>query len=124
MTLGLAVGVVVIVYLIIELLKKTVAKTDRQQDYLPFAGILLGIFISLAIYAFDKNMQFHIYVGDSLISAILTGAGSGLVATGGNQMFKKINKLAKGDYEGISDDIDNVVKQVNELLEDEDSDDE
>lgn len=123
MSLGLATGVVVIVYLIIELLKHTIAKTDRQQDYLPIAGVLIGIVIAVCIFFFDQSMSLGIYVGDNAFIAILTGAGSGLVATGGNQLFKKINKLLSGDYEGISEGLDEVLDDVKDILDDQNIED-
>lgn len=123
MSLGLATGVAVIVYFIIELLKRTIAKTDRQQDYLPIAGVLIGIVIAVCIFFFDQSMYLGIYVGDNALIAILTGAGSGLVATGGNQLFKKINKLLSGDYEGITDGLDEVLDDIKDILGDQNTKD-
>lgn len=120
MSLGLAAGIVVIVYIVIELLKRYVTKTDRQQDYLPVVGVLLGVLIAVLIFYFDKSVSLGIEVGDNLLTAVATGIGSGLVATGGNQLYKKINKLSKGEYTGLSEGIDNILEQVEELQNEDD----
>jgi predicted RND superfamily exporter protein len=126
MTLGVASGVVIIVYFILTLVKKYITKTDKQQDFLPLIGMVLGLVIALALFYFDQESSLGIYVGDSVLTAILTGIGSGLVATGGNQVFKKINRLMSGDYdtadfddEGLNEVINNI-KDAKESLEDDD----
>lgn len=118
MQLGVSVGIVVFTYIIIELIKRYIVKTDKQTNYLPVVSILTGIIIAVIVFFFDKTASMGIFVGDNLLTAILTGAGSGLIATGGNQVFKKINKLLTGDYKGISDGIDGIIDQANDAKKD------
>ena len=120
--IGLAVGIVVIVYIIIELLKRFVAKTDKQQDMLPFAGVILGALIAIAVYFLDRNGALGIEVGDNLLTAVITGAVSGLVATGGNQIYKKIRRLLDDDYDSGSDtaldEAEEVIEKVEDIIDD------
>ena len=120
--IGLAVGIVVIVYIIIELLKRFVTKTDKQQDMLPFAGVILGALIAIAVYFLDSNGALGIEVGDNLLTAVITGAVSGLVATGGNQVYKKIRRLLDDDYDSSSDtvldDAEDAIDKVEDIIDD------
>lgn len=120
--IGLAVGIVVIVYIIIELLKRFVAKTDKQQDMLPFAGVILGALIAIAVYFLDSSGALGIEVGDNLLTAVITGAASGLVATGGNQVYKKIRRLLDDDYDSSSDtvldDAEDAIEKVEDIIDD------
>ena len=120
--IGLAVGIVVIVYIIIELLKRFVAKTDKQQDMLPFAGVILGALIAIAVYFLDSNGALGIEVGDNLLTAVITGAVSGLVATGGNQVYKKIRRLLDDDYDSSSDTAldkaEDAIDKVEDIIDD------
>ena len=122
MDLGIAVGIVIIVYILIEVLKRTVIKTDRQADMIPLVGVVSGVVISVAIFFLDQNSELGIYVGDTVMSSILIGAGSGLVATGGNQVYKKIRKLANNDYSSSEDtdlsDAMDKIDQVGDILDD------
>lgn len=120
--IGLAVGIVVIVYIIIELLKRFVTKTDKQQDMLPFAGIIIGAILAIAVYFLDNAGTLGIEVGDNLFTAIVTGAASGLVATGGNQIYKKIRRLLNDDYDSSSDtaldEAEEVIEKVEDIIDD------
>ena len=120
--IGLAVGIVVIVYIIIELLKRFVTKTDKQQDMLPFAGIIIGAILAIAVYFLDSAGTLGIEVGDNLLTAIVTGAASGLVATGGNQIYKKIRRLLDDDYDSSSDtaldEAEEVIEKVEDIIDD------
>lgn len=120
--IGLAVGIVVIVYIVIEILKRFVAKTDKQQDMLPFAGVILGALIAIAVYFLDTSGVLGIDVGDDLLTAVITGAASGLVATGGNQVYKKIRRLLDDDYDSSSDtvldDAEDAIEKVEDIIDD------
>ena len=122
MDLGIAIGIVIIVYILIEVLKRTVIKTDRQADMIPLVGVVSGVVISVAIFFLDQNSELGIYVGDTVMSSILIGAGSGLVATGGNQVYKKIRKLANNNYSSSEDtdlsDAMDKIDQVGDILDD------
>ena len=120
--IGLAVGIVVVVYIIIELLKRFVTKTDKQQDMLPFAGIIIGAILAIAVYFLDNAGTLGIEVGDNLFTAIVTGAAIGLVATGGNQIYKKIRRLLNDDYDSGSDtaldEAEEVIEKVEDIIDD------
>ena len=120
LSLGASAGIVAIVYIIIELLKNNLPLTDKQRDMLPLSGVLIGALIAVAIHFLDPDGQLGIALSDNLLASVLTGAGSGLVATGANQLLKKYNKLAKGDYSGIDPGLDNVLDSMKDL-EDEDT---
>lgn len=119
LSLGASAGIVAIVYIILELLKNNVALTDKQRDMLPLAGVVIGALVAVAIHFFDPTGELGIVVSDNLLVSVLMGAGSGLVATGCNQLLKKYNKLAKGDYSGIDPGLDNVLDSMKDLDEDE-----
>lgn len=122
MVLGIATGIVVFVYLIVNFLKNHYLKSDRQKDMIPIIGPVLGVVLSILVYLFDNGGSIGIFVGDNLLEAILVGLGSGLVATGGNQLFKKINKLASGNYNGIDEDLDKVIDEAENLKDSKDND--
>lgn len=115
MNLGIATGIVVIVYLIIEVLKKSVLVTDKQKDMIPIIGIAIGILASVAVFITGPAAGIEIYVGDNLFMAILTGLVSGLVATGCNQIVKKAAKIAKGEYDGLDEDLDKLIEENKDL---------
>lgn len=120
--MGLAVGIVVIVYIAIEIIKRFVAKTDKQRDMLPFAGVILGALIAIAVYFLDTSGVLGIDVGDDLLTAVITGAASGLVATGGNQVYKKIRRLLDDDYDSgsdtVLDDAEEAIEKVEDIIDD------
>lgn len=115
MSLGIATGIVVLVYLIVEVLKKCVLITDKQKDMIPVIGMVLGLVLSVAVFMSGPALGVEIYVGDNLFVAILTGIASGLVATGCNQIVKKAKKLAEGNYDGLDEDLDKLLEENKDL---------
>ena len=89
---------------------------------LPFAGVILGALIAIAVYFLDSNGALGIEVGDNLLTAVITGAVSGLVATGGNQVYKKIRRLLDDDYDSSSDTAldkaEDAIDKVEDIIDD------
>ena len=83
--------VVVGVYIIAELLKKFVLKTDEKRAMLPPICGLIGGVCGIGLYylypiALDVSTN-------SIIDAIADGAFSGVMATGCNQIYKQVKKF-------------------------------
>ena len=115
MNFGVATGIVVLVYITIEVLKSCLPMSDKQKDMLPLIGIGLGILYSLAVFMSGPALGVEIYVGDNMVVAIITGLASGLAATGCNQILKKAKKIANGEYDGLDDDLDTILKDNEDL---------
>lgn len=110
-SLGICTIIVVIVYAIAEIAKKNVIKADHQRAYLPYAGAIIGGLLGIAFFAYDPSL-----IGcTNAIEAIFTGIGSGLVATGANQLYKQTNKILKGDFVGLTSGLDEVLESAEEL---------
>lgn len=76
------------VYLIAELLKAFIVKTDDQRKLLPTYCAIIGAFLGLIlwlVYPADLNNM-------SPTAAMMNGAFSGFAATGCNQFYKQIKK--------------------------------
>lgn len=84
-----AAGIVVFMYLLAEILKHTVLKNSDLVAILPFLCGLCGAIIAVILYYVDPSI---LGVND-MASSVITGACSGLVATGANQVYKQFYKL-------------------------------
>ena len=84
-----AAGIVVFMYLLAEILKHTVLKNSDLVAILPFLCGLCGAIIAVILYYVDPSI---LGVND-MLSSVVTGACSGLVATGANQVYKQFYKL-------------------------------
>ena len=115
MNLGIVTGIVVLVYICVEVLKKSFIVTDKQKDMIPLIGIALGMVFSVGVFMSGPAMGIEIYVGDNVFMAILTGMASGLVATGCNQIIKKAKKIANGEYDGLDEDLDKLIEENKDL---------
>lgn len=111
MSLGICTIIVVIVYALAEIAKKNVAKDDKQRAYLPYAGALVGALLGIAFFAYDPSL----IEASNAIEAVFIGIGSGLVATGANQVYKQTNKILKGDFVGITTGLDEVLESAEEI---------
>jgi len=109
--LGICTLIVVIVYAIAEVAKKNVAKDDKTRAYLPYAGALIGGLLGIAFFAYDPAL----IECSNAVEAVLTGIGSGLVATGANQVYKQTNKILHGSFVGIAPGLDEVLEEAEEL---------
>ena len=113
MELGYNALILIIVYLLAELAKRTIAKTDERRALLPYAAVLVGALVGIILYSFFPQWLDNI---DNYLVAVLTGAGSGLLATGANQLYKQANKIARGDFKGISSDLDKVIADAEQTV--------
>lgn len=97
-----AVGITIILYIISELLKKTVLK-NRSDLYaiLPYVCAILGGGVAVVLFYVDQSI---LSIDNPFVAAI-TGVFSGLVATGANQLFKQGYKLAAVGH-SMKEDID------------------
>lgn len=83
--------VVVGAYIIAEILKKVVLKTDEKRAMLPVICGVIGAICGIGLY--------YIYptaldvATNSPIGAIADGAFSGVLATGCNQIYKQVKKF-------------------------------
>lgn len=111
MSLGICTIIVVIVYALAEVAKKNVAKDDKTRAYLPYAGALVGALLGIAFFAYDPSL----IEASNAIEAVFIGIGSGLVATGANQVYKQTNKILKGDFVGLTTGLDEVLENAEEL---------
>lgn len=74
------------VYLIVELLKLSVLKTDNARSFIPVIAPIIGATISICIFKFYPQLSISINV----TAAFANGVISGSAATGANQIYKKI----------------------------------
>ena len=100
--------IVAICYIVAELLKKWILNTDNKRRLLPEICSVLGIAIAIVLfYAFPELIPNC----NHIVTAIITGACSGLAATGCNQIVKQIQKAYNGeeieDIDSNNDDEEN-----------------
>lgn len=81
--------IVAAVYALIEVYKKTIAKTNQTLNrIIPIIGLILGASLGIICYFACPEL----IVAHSVLSAIIVGASSGLSATGCNQILKQLKK--------------------------------
>ena len=91
--------IVTIVYTLISLLKKETKGNEKVLSKLPVIAAVIGAILGvIGFYAVPT-----IIPAENVFTALLIGIGSGLAATGTNQIFKQ---LGKKDEEDKSDDAD------------------
>lgn len=99
------VGVALIVYCIIEILKRTLLKTDRRKAMIPAIAIIIGAAIACSIYIlFPSGLP----TCNSIIDALGLGGMSGCSSVGYNQIYKQYTKFTNPytNYEFKDDDKD------------------
>jgi predicted phage tail protein len=89
--------IVTVVYTLISLLKKETKGNEKVMSRLPIIAAVLGAI--LGVIGFFAAPA--IVPAENVFTALLIGIGSGLAATGTNQIFKQ---MGKKDEEGKSDD--------------------
>ena len=96
--------IVLVVYLIAEVLKTYVVKTDDQKKILPIFCGAIGAVIGALLYLFYPACL----GGMDFTGAIINGVFSGFAATGCNQIYKQIKKYieSKDDSTSSSDNED------------------
>lgn len=88
---------VILIYIIVEFLKMTCIKNNKQRMVLPLICAIIGSFLALLLYYFFPES-----IGaTNFFEAATMGASSGLAATGCNQIYKQMRAF----YEG-TDNID------------------
>ena len=111
MDLGYNVIFIVVLYAIVELAKTTVAKTDERRALLPYVAALVGGVAAYIVFIINPDV---LNTHDAL-SSILVGIGSGLLATGANQLYKQGRKILNGDFKGISEELDEILESAEEI---------
>ena len=111
MDLGYNVIFIVVLYAIVELAKTTVAKTDERRALLPYVAALIGGVAAYIVFIINPDV---LNTHDAL-SSILVGVGSGLLATGANQLYKQGKKILNGDFKGISEELDEILESAEEI---------
>lgn len=119
-------GIVIVLYVIVELLKRTVFKNHSNLNaVIPFFCAIVGGVVCVILYYVAPET---IGVADPL-SAAVAGIASGLVATGANQVYKQATKMvavgnsikAEVDTEvaGMTDEQkkEYMKDQINDVLE-------
>ena len=87
-----------ILYMVAEVLKQTVIKSDEQRTLLPFICGIAGGVIGATLFYIDPSIM----GASNVLAAIGNGIASGLVATGGNQIYKQF-KLRLAGFNSDSD---------------------
>lgn len=96
-------GLVIIIYVIVEILKKTILKTDKSRKHIPLISCIAGIIVGIVIFCIWPDVLYC----SNVLEAIAMGGLSGFAATGCNQLYKKYSR-----YNGTSTDsteTDNVI---------------
>lgn len=111
MDLGYNVIFIAVLYAIVELAKTTVATTDKRRALLPYVAALVGGVAAYIVFIINPDV---LNTHDAL-SSILVGVGSGLLATGANQLYKQGKKILNGDFKGISEELDEILESAEEI---------
>lgn len=106
--------IVVIVFLLMEIYKKFIAKEKETMIRLiPVIACVLGVLFGILFYFVLPSLM----PASGLFTAILVGGASGLSATGCNQIFKQLSKFGVNvkeiDIKGITDNEDNANDKSN-----------
>lgn len=83
--------IVAVAYIMAEVLKRFVLKTDNQKTILPIICGCLGGIAGMAIFYISPEYLDQNTTG--VLNAIADGAFSGIMATGCNQIYKQIKKF-------------------------------
>ena len=85
--------IVTVVYTLISLLKKETKGNEKVLSRLPLIAAALGAVLGIVgFYAVPG-----IIPAENVFTALLIGVGSGLAATGTNQIFKQLGKKNEED---------------------------
>ena len=111
MTLGPVAGIVIVLYVIAELLKKTVLKSRPDLNAaLPYVCAILGGVAAVAICLIDPTM-----IGiDNPLIAVVYGIGAGLTAPGANQLYKQYFKLMSVSHTTATEIKEEVANMTDE----------
>lgn len=81
-------AIALICYGFIELLKVTLPQNEKIKNFYPLISSFLGMLLGVILYLSDSNA----FIDEGIMGAMVTGFVSGLSATGGNQIIKKISQ--------------------------------
>ena len=94
-------AIVTIVYTLIELYKKWIARgREKYLAAIPVIALLLGGILGVAVYYIEPS----IIVAQNVWVAVIVGMASGLSAVGGNQIFKQLKKAAEAEKDKKTDE--------------------
>lgn len=107
------IGIAIVLFALSEILKRTVLKNnDDLKAVIPYFCAIVGAAAAAILYTVDTS---YISGASNILDAVVSGAISGLLATGAHQLYKQFYKLiAVG--KSTKEDID---KEVSEMTTDE-----
>lgn len=88
-------AIVVVVYVIIEIIKKCVGENEKFKRFIPLIATALGVVCGVVCFFALPS----IIPASNIVMAIVIGGASGLTATGTNQIIKQL-KDNKGEDDG------------------------
>ena len=98
-------AIVAVVYILIELYKKVIAKgREKWLNFIPLIATVLGGGLGVVIFFVAPA----IIVAQSWWMAVIVGIASGLSATGANQVFKQLQQfgITVKEVEKTEDKVD------------------
>lgn len=93
-------GLVILIYVVVEILKKTILKTDKSRRHIPLVCCIVGIITGVTIFCFWPSVM----ECSNVLEAIAMGGLSGFAATGCNQLYKKYSR-----YNGTSTEDTTII---------------
>ena len=87
-------AIVILCYVFIELLKKVIKNESIKNAY-PLISAAFGLFLGILLFFTDQPVFF----AENAFESAMIGLVSGLSATGGNQIFKRLLKKASDEQE-------------------------
>lgn len=83
--------IVVAAYLLAEILKRTLLKSDERKTMIPIVCGIIGAVAGVALfYVYPSALDIST---TTILGAIADGAFSGIMATGCNQIYKQVKKF-------------------------------
>lgn len=94
MTAYIDIPIMVIVYFLVEGIKRFIIKEDdKKRSLLPVIAALLGSIVSILVYLYWPSVT----TSFNVLNAFASGAVSGTAATGSNQIYKQLMKFFTPD---------------------------
>lgn len=101
--------IITITYAIIDILKRIVNNNEKFMRVIPIVSAGIGALLGLIFYKVEPSL---IASADSVGTALIIGAVSGLASTGSNQVIKQLKKTndavnaTQSDEKGEDDKTD------------------
>ena len=86
-------AIVIVVYFIIEIIKKCVGNNEKFKRFIPLIATAIGVICGVVCFFALPS----IIPASNVVVAIVIGGASGLTATGTNQIIKQLGKKDGGD---------------------------